>query len=333
MKTKIKILWISNNPESKKPIEEKGSSLNWDITFFDERRARYHTRGSELADWTAIVVDEVSEVFDRSKIQQRAKKSHVLFKCHQPTSAIEDTLNEIYSQLGPLVEVQYEDTLNIIYDYWGEDSEATSRILKSILKKAHDEDPDSFVDIDKDYPQLRKLLQFTFKTCHHYGLLPDYCAPENLVQCACTLAGKPKIYYDKKEHDNRECLLPRRLREAVWSIIQAGNEESHTTGYLGSWMLLHSYTLKFCELIRWIGEFVSEHQNIEIENNAKVYEIQTSTEPQRIETDNLGFFHCGNIQLPANVKGNSEIVLQKVIMNVDLNTDYPYFALKYRTIS
>ena len=325
-----KVLLISDNHALEPAFKEKASPYNLDVTFCSETDAKFKLRGEHLTKWSAVIVDTCLEV--RDKYLKRLELLKTPITKYIPTDGIEPAIKDIVEKVivSPTrkIDALYEEIFIIVKDYWGDDAEDTLRILKSILIKMHEDDPDIAADLDIEYTRLRKVLHPFFQVCLSFGLLPDYCKKDNLTQCACTLAGKPKLIYDKDEIDNRQILLPRRLREAIWSIIQAGNDESHISGVDFSWMLLHSYTLKLCELIFCIGKYINDNPNKE--QNATFYDIEYNVKPQTIETDSDGFFHCGEIQLPQNVKvkyqAGEKIAMKKVIMNADLNTRYPYFA-------
>ena len=330
-----KVLWIFNNHELKHDIEEKVSSYGLKVTFYNENDVKLNLKGERLTEWSVVVLDICLKGINLNKYRKRLKDSNIPIIEYKSNDGIKSAIKDLSEtvEASPTHKINdlYEVIFDIIQEYWCDDAEGTLRILDSILIKMHADDPDRETELYKEYPQLRKVLHSFFQVCLSFGLLPDYCKTENLTQCACTLAGKPKLIYDKDEKNNRQILLPRRLCEAVWSIIQAGNDESHTNGYDFSWMLLHSYTLKLCELISWIGKYVNENPNKE--QNAKFYEIGNNEEPQTIEKDENGFFYCGETQLPKRVKekyqAREKITMKEVIMNADLNTRYPFYCQQY----
>lgn len=144
--------------------------------------------------------------------------------------------------------------------------------------------PDIHTDFDPllHYTQLRLLLEYIFRACNKYGIVPSECIPNDLVnlnQCYIYLSGKPANIVGVRYGNEGDRVIPSHIERIVSSVLHFGNVNSHTTSLsdeemdsikllltqtsVSSKYLIFGLTLQMCEVILWFGRYINANQDKE----------------------------------------------------------------------
>lgn len=142
--------------------------------------------------------------------------------------------------------------------------------------------PDIHTDFDPllHYTQLRLLLEYIFRACNKYGIVPSECIPNDLVnlnQCYIYLSGKPANIVGVRYGNEGDRVIPSHIERIVSSVLHFGNVNSHTTSLseeemdsikllltqtsVSSKYLIFGLTLQVCEVILWFGRYINANQD------------------------------------------------------------------------
>lgn len=134
---------------------------------------------------------------------------------------------------------------------------------------------------------LRKVLEYVFRAANRNGLLPDECIGNgdkfNLLESNRYMSGlntrHSNVRYGKpgKDAEGRptsdgrggESIFPTYMGYMSQAIIQYTNTDSHTvennpyTIESSNKEMFFGYLLHLCHIIKWFGEYVSKHPNVE----------------------------------------------------------------------
>lgn len=245
---------------------------------------------------------------------------------------------------------------------------ARTYILKMLSALYYPEENLNFVD---DGNPLRKVLEYLFRGANKYGLLPDDCFDPKgnirLLDASRFMGGKnanayegEKKYYVRygkpgpyKEGAGGDSIFSNDVAMLVKNILEFSNIDSHTDEeetYVideDKKEIFFGYLLQLCHVIKYLGEFIETHPNIE-ENKSKIRIIPISTTDNIIneqqleaakikyegkiftpEKDEEGFWHCGECTLVIRfLNVGDKIKLRDVTNNTNEKTKvrYPYFA-------
>lgn len=155
-------------------------------------------------------------------------------------------------------------------------------IFLDILCPLHNKEKEVDFKPRLHYTQLRKAIEYLFRSCNKAGLVPDLCISNekvNLNQSSLYLAGKPaenlNIICSKK-------IIPEYIENIIRSILDLGNTASHTVDLneqeekkvdnlfksLKSNYLIYGLTLQLCEVVVWFANYIST--NADRDTNLKL---------------------------------------------------------------
>lgn len=202
------------------------------------------------------------------------------------------------------------------------------------------------------YTQLRKAIEYLFRSCNKVGLVPDLCVSNgkvNLNQSSLYLAGKPA------ENLNIICsqrIIPEYIENIIRSILDLGNTASHTVDLneqeeqkvdnifqsLKSNYLIYGLTLQLCEVVVWFANYISENGDREtnLKLCKKVIEDEVKTYIGKEITPNIdecGYPYWDKCLLHNSAK-DKKIRITGIESNRNSKTSnmYKYFA-KFEIVS
>lgn len=277
---------------------------------------------------------------------------------------IEDLKKEVGNSPRHQLKVFYNDVMERLYSL---DIEAGEDVL-NILEAMHY--PDRYPDFEpvNHYNKLRKILEWNFKKANKYGIIPDECIEDgvvNLNQSCCYLCGLncDHIHLRYGDETKKERIVPKHIKDMMFLVLYLGNIKSHTAKlpkddidrlerYLkdevrNSRYLIFSLALQTCEITMWLGRYMDEHLNKE-ENLRKCVrlEVKDSKDQEEkidligvIELDN-GIYHIGSkvCLSPVFVKQREWLGKKvKIVKYGENNNDktkeqYPFFASNIQLI-
>ena len=254
---------------------------------------------------------------------------------------------------------KYFDVFSALHDLGI--SQYTDSILMDILMPLHYPANEPNFKPIYHYNQLRQLVEYIFRSCHEVGLIPNQCVTDgkvNLNQSSLYLAGKDAeklgIRYGKKG----ERIIPDYIEGIIRSVLEFGNIHSHTVELseedtlkiekilksAKSRFIIYGLTLQLCEAVIWIAEYISTHNDKEINLGfcrkipKEILESQDSSSKYINkafvpEKDEDGIWHCGECMVKLNSWDDKEMIIISVSPNTNPQTNkkYPLFA-KYKKI-
>lgn len=148
--------------------------------------------------------------------------------------------------------------------------------------------PEENIKFQYEGNPLRKVIEYLFRSANKYGLLPDDCFDPNrhivLLDASRFMAGieinshdgkniKYKIRYgepgDKKGGAGGDCIFNEEIAMLVKNILNFSSSDSHTDEYDPYIIegnkkdLFFGYVLQLCHVIKWYGEYIEAHSDIE----------------------------------------------------------------------
>lgn len=214
----------------------------------------------------------------------------------------------------------------------------------------------------KEYNSLRQTLEYLFRACEKFGLVPPECIPGNIVNLrdsSLYLSGKDTIASNVRYGEKDEHILPDYIANILKAILNVGNIHSHTVdldesdqktletffGTLNARYYIFGLTLQLCDVIIWIAKYVSKPSNADKALNLSKckYLVSKDTPPissyEGIECsptqDEQGIWHYEKCMLRLNYwNGDKKLKLKEITANTSRATKekYPYFA-KYDIIN
>ena len=217
------------------------------------------------------------------------------------------------------VKSYYLDALDqlVFLDAW-----CCEKIL-DILEAMHF--PEKTIDPLLYYNPLRKALEYVFRAANKVGVIPDDFfsgGMVNLNQCFMFLIGREARVLGYRYGGSGEGIVPRHIHDMMSLIINLGNygshsiEQSHPTELseyevqkydkqinaqgVNSKLLIFSIALQFCEIVKWMNHYITEHPNKE-ENLRKCVKLDTQSAEKQEGTLELvgvielhdGLYHIG----------------------------------------
>ena len=190
---------------------------------------------------------------------------------------IADLKKEVDNSPRHQLKVFYNDVMERLYSL---DIEAGEDVL-NILEAMHY--PDRYPDFEpvNHYNKLRKILEWNFKEANKYGIIPDECIEDgvvNLNQSCCYLCGLncDHIHLRYGDETKKERIVPKHIKDMMFLVLYLGNIKSHTAKlpkddidrlerYLkdevrNSRYLIFSLALQTCEITMWLGRYMDEHR-------------------------------------------------------------------------
>lgn len=326
---KFKVLWIDDNLEKVQFDDALKDYFIIDIE--DEQRGKRIIRNEMLLNkYSGIVFccQDTTHLIDKVK-----RHSNETIVC---VDAYELKQEQIFLQLlshlrnTPIEKVDndFQAIFAYIRKYWV-DAEMVERELRTLLNNLYDEDIRGKVIIDSLLNKQRVLLEMTFKTCLHHGIITSNCFNESgqpiLDNCARFIAGPQFIDYLNPNLSSKiNVLLPLFLRESLWTLLKAGHFASHNINK-HSWRLLMSYAMRLGELFLWLGDYIEDLDFHNKYNPFSDYEGKV----MKINKADDGTLHCDICTfLPNDLHEGDLVVLSEVDWNTNLKycLRYPYFA-------
>lgn len=233
----------------------------------------------------------------------------------------------------------------------------TQNIMIDILKPLHFPADDPNFKPYHHYTQLRQLIEYLFRVCNKFGLVPDQCISDgkvNLTMSSLYLAGKEAEKLGIRYGENGKRIIPDYIENIIRSVLEFGNVHSHTVelndaDYLKiekifrtakSRFIIFGLTLQICEVLIWFAEYIPKHNDKEI-NSSMCNRIGTNNSIASaiakyenkvfvVEKDDKNNYHCGQCRL--SYKAAKEYLgLSVILYDIKENSaksldNYPYFA-------
>ena len=260
---------------------------------------------------------------------------------------IETMLKEIAKSDIVQVQHMYQDVFEALSSL--EIYDITTNILSDIFVAMHFPANDPNFKPVHHYNQLRQLLEYLFRACNKVGMIPDQCLAGsniNLNQCSMYLAGKDCLKAGVRYGNPGEKVIPEYIESFIRAILDFGNTHSHTVELSAddqskiefifhtkkSRYIIFGLTMQICEVITWLADYISKHNDKEI-NLLYCTELPKGgteyngreIEPER---DENGIWHCGEcvVAIKTWIPGK-KMRLKDVQPNTRNKKDkYPYFA-------
>lgn len=162
-------------------------------------------------------------------------------------------------------------------------------IMLPVLKALYYPQSINSVSLISYYNQLRKAVEFLFRSCYQKGLLPkDFIETKhgvNLILSSLYLAGKPADYkngYYRFGQEN-ERVLPVAIEKIIKDILFIANTQSHTidlndeekrqieeylSDYNSGQYVIFSMAMGLCSVFVWYNQYLLSHSDKE-ENKLK----------------------------------------------------------------
>lgn len=252
------------------------------------------------------------------------------------------------------IKEKYQDVFRILNIGIMRDKEIMSKTMIDILMALHYPEARPPFEPIKYYNLLRKMVEMIFRVLHTYGILPDDCIGEhgevNLTDSSKYLAGLDVTRIGIRYGEAKDKVFPSVIAGIVKNILQVANTQSHTISLskeddekvrsylfqIKSHYLLFSYALQLCDVIVWLGHYLIEHPDIElnkkmchhVENHESTYNKADSLQYKIELTD--GILHCGPYAIPkikfSDCIGKYAIVNRSTLNESPTKDKYPYFG-------
>ena len=202
------------------------------------------------------------------------------------------------------------------------------------------------------YNPMRKALECVFRLAGSVGIIPEAFfagGNVNLNQCFMFLIGRDAEKIGYRYGTTGEKIAPRHIHDMMSLIINLGNSNSHSTEpshptelcekeiqkydnhikSIGgdSKLLIFSIALQFCEIVRWMNQYVTKHPNKE-DNKSKCFKLENLI---GIIEQHDNIYHLGsNFSVLIKQKEwiGKKVQILKFCKNTSSKTKdiYPYFA-------
>ena len=277
---------------------------------------------------------------------------------------IADLKEEVGNTPRHQLKMQYNDVMERLYSL---DIEAGEDVLNILEAMHHPNQHPDFEPVNY-YNKLRKILEWNFREANKYGIIPDECIEDgvvNLNQSCCYLSGLncDHIHLRYGDETKKERIVPKHIKDMMFLVLYLGNIKSHTAKlpkddinrlerYLkdevkNSRYLIFSLALQTCEITMWLGRYMDEHPNKE-ENLEKCTKLEVPYQEKKENNIEMcgvielhdGVYHIGSsICLnPIFVKQQNWLGKKVKIVKYGENTNdktkdrYPYFASNIQLI-
>lgn len=225
----------------------------------------------------------------------------------------------------------------------------TDSILTDIFVPLHFPASDPKFRPVHHYNQLRQILEYIFRACNKVGLIPEQCiqgSNVNLNQCSIYLAGKNATKAGVRYGEQGERIIPDYIESFIRSILDFGNTNSHTVDLSDddqkkieaifhskkSRYIIFGLTMHICEVITWMADYISKHNDKEINlSYCKVLPKDATAYNGREfepEMDEDGIWHCEDcIVAIREWRSGRKMRLKDAQLNTrESKIKYPYFA-------
>lgn len=268
---------------------------------------------------------------------------------------INDMLEAIANCDNHQVKKIYQDVFTAIEDLGI--AKYIEGILMDILVPMHFPGNDPKFKPSHHYTQLRQLIEYLFRACNEYGLVPGQCIADgkvNLTMSSLYLAGKDAEKIGVRYGKKGDRIIPDYVENIIRSVLDFGNVHSHTVELSDedtmeiekvfrsarSRYMIFGLTLQLCEAIVWFSAYISDHKDKEANLSMcnKIGRVNTFEKAIAeyenkvfvVEKDEKNNYHCGQCRLSYNAAkdflGLSVILYDIKENNAKSNDNYPYFA-------
>ena len=266
----------------------------------------------------------------------------------------------VHSNATQIKTILYKDVFEALNGFRGIDVVSAKNILVKILIALHF-DSNNFDPI-LHYNQLRQLVEHLFRACNIVGLVPDQCVPKGIVNLSDSLnylcgkkAGKAGVRFGQ-ENDR---IVTHLVEKEIRSVLGLGNTNSHTVKLdasdqklieelfrtANSKYVIFSLALQMCDVIVWLKDYISIHDNKEQnlskcvvlpeDDNESNSEITLEEAKSKYEGKEFlpikeqdGVWHCGDCLVKLNDTHSGPIKIVQVVENTDkkLKSRFRFYA-------
>lgn len=222
---------------------------------------------------------------------------------------------------------------------------------------------------------IRKVVEYVFRAARKYGLLARECFDKKdhivLLDASRYMAGLNINYYEGREVKGQirwgnpgsakdgaggDSIFPSDIAMIVKNALNYSSADSHTeedTPYFieeENKELFFSYVMQICHLIKWFGNYVEEHPDIEKNKEMKrvipIQDIASKTKDHKslkLSKEDIvgktylvqrvnGIAACGNSKLANSLQDKSgAVIIEEVTDNNGSDKDmFPYIITKIR---
>lgn len=154
-------------------------------------------------------------------------------------------------------------------------------IIVNILEALHFPADNSDFDPLLHYTRLRLLMEYIFRACNKYEIIPSVCFDNdnvNLNQCYNYLRGKPAMIAHVRYGEDGDRIVPEHIERILFSNLCLGNANSHSSTLTdeelvgiknllfrtpeSSKYLMFGITLQMCEAVVWFGNYIQKNTDI-----------------------------------------------------------------------
>ena len=269
--------------------------------------------------------------FTVGRERERKDWGKVLFNIDDSGKALFYNISEILPNTRNYrIRCVYDEIFDVLQSYF---PNKTKDILFNILLPLHyPEVFYSFVATDY-YNNLRRILESVFKVANEYGLIPNnICYKEDgnvNMRYSCNYLVYGKTYDKENKLRNGICKGP--IGDMMITILNLTNEGSHMgEDYKteGLYFSIMAYSLQLCDILSWLGKYITMNDCESIEKMIHDYEGCEHT----ISKDENGNYYCGKCVLPpaASKYVGKVVILEEVKRNSSYTKKhYPLYS-KFR---
>lgn len=321
-----RVLWIDDDYENMEPFSEMCKMLyNIELVGYKYREKGIMHLEQELDTWDAVLLDakmleksddEVANIKGLrksiAKINELSSKHYLPYfistgqpdlmsdemfkdsfgkfyvKEKDDDQLIKDMLEAMNNSPRKKLEHQYSDVVDAIH-HFGMDEHSIEYIF-DILEVMHNPAEHTDFKPAKNYNALRQTLEYLFRACNKYGLIPPQCIQNgivNLMDSSLYLAGQDTrncgVRYGERHEGSKvgEHVVPSYIGNIIRQILEVGNIHSHTVdldesdtktvenffGSMNDNYYIFGLTLHLCEVILWFSNYISDPDHADKEKN------------------------------------------------------------------
>ena len=320
------VLWIDDEYEKMRPFSMMCSTIyGIKLTGYKYREEGMHHLEQELNKWDAVLLDakmleksddetpnikglrkSIDKIHDLSlkhylpyfiSTGQPDLMSNEMFedsfgkfyvKEHDDDKLISDMLETMKNSPRKKLKLIYSDVVDAIH-HLGMDEYAIDNTF-DILEAMHNPAEHNDFKPVKYYNLLRQTLEYLFRACAKYGLVPPQCIPHgtvNLMDSSLYLAGQDTrncgVRYGERSGNGKigEHIVPSYIGNIIRQILEVGNIHSHTVelsetdtktleiffNTMHDNYYIFGLNLQLCEVIVWFSNYVSAPEHADKEKN------------------------------------------------------------------
>lgn len=224
-----------------------------------------------------------------------------------------------------------------------------SDILLPILRALHN--PSAHIEFEPrdKYNRLRQLIEFIFRKCNDFEIIPDCCIEKgvvNLNQSQMYMSGKVALVKKVYRYPYGESVFPKYIEQILFQVLTLGNMNSHTCeigdsvdlsqeekDYIDQLLsnresryIIFGFSLQLMEVIKWLDKYLKNHCDIATNRSKK---RDASGEVFYDSQLNTLYFHedfalAGNVSIGDNFEITKNDTIKENTNN-STNSVYKYF--------